>query len=55
MYNITYKTEEDTFNFETPAKHPFDAYRLFQENVLKVFKKVEIISLNKERYEIRLF
>ena len=54
MYIIEYKTEEDIFNFETPARHPFEAMKLWQD-ATKVFEQVEILSLNKEEYKVRLF
>lgn len=53
MYKITYKVEEDLFNFTTPAVHPFQAMYIFQEAV-KVFEKAEILSLKKEDY-LRIF
>ena len=54
MYTIEYKTREESLNFTTPARHPFEAVKIWQE-ATKVFEQVEMISLVKEDYKVRLF
>ena len=54
MYVIDYKNEEDIFKFETPAKHPFEAIKIWQESI-KCFGECAMISLTKENYKVVLF
>lgn len=54
MYTIQYKNEEDLFEFETVAIHPFQAMKIWQD-ATACLGQCSIISFKKNEYAVRLF
>lgn len=49
MYIIKYLFNEDIFDFTTHAMHPFEAVKIWQENI-KFLGDCKMLSLKKETY-----